>query len=117
MVQDLGGLTLKLPIKNLRHIYEMVSEALTGNWDGLSEDFLVQRKEGPGPWQMVLTPRPEKPHHSSYASIIVIGTQFVETIQMTKANGDSDSFSFIKPSLSSAPLAAGELATFAEAGG
>jgi hypothetical protein len=111
--QDVGGIALKLPTKNLHHIYDMVGGALAGDWKGLETEYNVKR-DGAAHWQMLLTPRTQNKQTLPYATITVSGSRFVENIVMTKIDGASDSFEFSDEALSSAPLTAAENAAFAE---
>lgn len=110
VVQDLGGLTMKLPAKNLRHLYDMVGGALAGDWSALANDFDITPGSAGGRWTMLLTPRQNGT--LPYSTITVSGGQFVENIIMAKANGNSDSFSFSDAILSPAQLSAQESAAF-----
>jgi hypothetical protein len=116
MAQDLGGVALKLPVKNLRHLYDMIGGALAGDWNGLANDFTITRSGGAGHWQMLLTPRPDGQHSLSYTSITVTGGRFVENIAMIGTKNNSETMSFTDEALSSAPLGAREVAFFKEAG-
>jgi len=115
--QDIGGIAVKLPIKNLRHIYEMVGGALAGDWDKLESDFTLTRGGDRDHWQMILTPRsPEdggKPK-LPYTSITVSGGKFVENIAMMKGDGSYDTLNFTGEILSPAPLTHQEITVFNE---
>ena len=115
-VQNIGGIIMKLPVKNLHHLYDMIGGALAGNWDGLANDFTITHSGNADHWQMLLTPRTDVDHSvSSYATITVSGSRFVENIAMMKTNGDYDKFSFAEVTLSSTPLPDMEVAVFNEA--
>jgi len=112
--QDIGGMAMKLPAKNLRHLYDMVGGALAGDWNGLETDFEITSSGDGRHWQMTLTPRQNDKPKLSYARITASGGPFVENIVMTKADGSYDAFNFTDPVLSQAPLAANESAVFSE---
>ncbi|MDR3424783.1 MAG: hypothetical protein P4M13_06865 [Alphaproteobacteria bacterium] len=114
MVQDIGGMAVKLPARNLRHVYAMVGGALAGDWSGLEQDFMITRGGSARRWQMLLTPRPGKKATLPYATITISGGRFVENIVMAKADGSSDSFSFTDETLSSAALTTAESKLFKE---
>jgi hypothetical protein len=116
LVQDIGGMVMKLPTKNLRHLYDMVGGALAGDWRGLETDFDITPSGNAGHWQMLLTPRHDGKAKLPYAAITVSGSRFVENIVLTKADGSNDIFSFSDEVLSAAPPAAHEIAAFNEAG-
>jgi hypothetical protein len=94
LVQDIGGIAVKLPRKNLRHLYDMVGGALAGDWSGLENDFAVTRSGNADHWQMLLTPRQSDHAQMPYATITVSGGRFVENIVMARANGNYDMLSF-----------------------
>jgi len=114
-VQDLGGLVIKLPAKNLRHLYDMVGGALAGDWHNLESDFTITKSGGAAHWQMVLTPLPDGQHKLPYKVITVSGSRFVEDIVLTKADGNIDMFTFSDETLAAAPPTPQESATFGEA--
>jgi hypothetical protein len=115
-VQDIGGMPVKLPIKNLKHLYDIIGGALEGDWSGLETDFIITRSGSAIHWQMLLTPRPERKSPLPYISITVTGSHFVETIAMVKAKGGSDMLNFTDEVPGHMPLAAGETALFDEIG-
>jgi hypothetical protein len=113
LVQDVGGIALKVPAKHLRHLYEMVGGALAGDWSGLDNDFILTRSGDSHHWQMLLTPRPDKAS-LPYASITVSGSRFVEHIAMLKGDGSADTLSFSDTVLSQGTLSPVENAAFNE---
>jgi hypothetical protein len=115
LVQDIGGLAVKLPAKNLRHLYDMVGGALAGDWSGLEADFTITRAGSADHWQMLLTPRQNGKQNLPYATITIGGGPFVENIVMTKTDGRYDAFSFGDAVLSDAQLSTQESAAFHEA--
>jgi hypothetical protein len=110
--QNIGGLILKLPTKNLRHLYDMVGGALAGDWSNLEQDFIITPGGDAHHWQMVLTPRQTGKAALSYARITVTGGKFVENIVMTKADGTNDQLSFGGEVLGGMPLSGQEVAYF-----
>jgi len=111
--QNLGGLVMSVPMKNFRHLYDMVGGALAGDWQGLADDFVITEKNNGDHWSRILTPRPNgSSTRLPYASISVGGSHFVENIVLTKADGSYDRFVFTDAVLSSLPLAAAEIAAF-----
>ena len=110
--QDIGGIAVKLPAKNIAHLYDIVGGALAGDWRGLEQDFVLTRSGEGQHWQMLLTPRPSNASRLPYATIAVDGSRFVENIVMTKVDGSYDSLSFSDELLSPAPLTAAENAVF-----
>jgi len=114
--QDLGGLALKLPAKNLRHLYDVIGGALQGDWSGLETDFIITSSTKGKNWQMILTPRNTDKPKLSYTTITINGSRFVETIVMTRADGATDALSFTNTVLSSSRLSSQETALFNEVG-
>jgi len=113
-VQDLGGVAVKLSVKNLHHLYNVVGGALAGDWYELEADYIITRGGNAQHWQMLMTPRPEGKSKLPYATITVSGSRFVENILMTKSDGNYDSLAFTDAALSPTPLTAKENAFFNE---
>jgi hypothetical protein len=112
LVQDLGGVAIKLPAKNLQHLYKMVGDAISGNWDSLDADFTITRGGSAGHWQMLLVPRPNNSSNLTYSAITVSGGAFVENIVMTKADATYETLSFANEALSPAPPTPTEMMSF-----
>lgn len=115
VAQDFNGLTVQLPArKNLGRLYDMVSAALSGNWQKLEADFSIRVDDKNGRWNMTLTPRPGTKPQKTYSAITVSGSRYVENIVMAKLSGGVDSFSFENTSLSATPLTPQETALFSK---
>lgn len=114
-VQQIGGVTVKLPIKNLQHLYAMVGGALIGDWSGLEKDYVITPGGDAAHWHMVLTPRQPAKSPLAYTSIVVSGARFIESIVLTKGDGNSDVLSFTDEVLDQAPLNAEETVAFNQA--
>lgn len=114
--QNVGNIAMKLPIKNLRHLYDVVRMALAGNWNGLEKDFVITRSSSSGRWNMLLTPRDSNNVKLPYNAISISGNKFVENIVMTKADGRYDSLSFADEDLSTSRPTDKEIAMFSKAG-
>lgn len=115
MVQEIGGIALKLPSKNLRHLFNTVEAALAGDWSGLEKDFVITRKDNAKNWQMILTPRHNEQATLPYTSITISGSRFVENITTTRPDGSFDTLSFTDETMSSAPLEGKEVVAFNKA--
>ena len=111
-VQAVGGLVMRLPMKNIQHLYDTVGAALAGDWNGLNADFALTPGGDSHHWQMLLTPRPNGKAKLSYSTITVSGGRFVENIVMTKVDGSYDELNFTDEVLSPAPLSEKETASF-----
>jgi hypothetical protein len=112
IAQDIGGLAIKLPAKNLQHVFHMVSGAIMGDWTSLESDFVITPGGSADHWTMALTPNGNS--KSPYASITITGSSFVETIVMTKKDGTHDTFGFNNAVLSTTSLTPMEAALFQE---
>jgi hypothetical protein len=116
LVQQVGGnetmrlTSARLPV--LSQLYDMLGGALSGNWHALDADFSSERSGGAAHWQVRLTPRKiDDPIAMPFAAIVAAGGRFVDTVQMSKPDGDSDTLTFIDQVLNGAPLDAGEITT------
>lgn len=117
-VQDIGGLVIKLPIKNLQHLYDTISQALIGNWGNLESDFTIQRNGDDHHWQMLLTARPQNPGEkprTPYKTITVSGGTYIENVAMTTNNDSFETIVFTEQSAAALPLNATEQTAFNEA--
>ncbi len=110
--QQIGSMNVKLPIKNLRSLYDVVSAALAKDWSKLEKDFIIKHSINNERWNMLLTPRIADKPKLPYMHIEVSGSAFVEKILMTKADGGYDAIDFSDEVLSSAPLTDAEKAIF-----
>ena len=113
--QDVGGIAIKLRMKNLQHLYDVIGRALAGDWNGLETDFVItSNSNATDHWKVLMTPRSGDKPKLPYASITVSGSRFVENIIMTKVTGNSDELNFTEEIFSAAQLTADEIATFNE---
>ena len=112
-VQDVGGLPIKLRVKNLQHLYAMIGNALMGDWSEMERDYTIAQRNNGAQWQLLLTLRPDAPP-SPYSSITVTGAQFVQNITMAKAAGGADALAFADETLNQSPLTSQELFAFNE---
>lgn len=113
-IQDIGGLVIKLPIKNLQRLYDIVSSALIGRWGTLEKDFVITKGAKDAPWQLTLTPRRDVQSPMPYKVITVSGNRFIESIVLTKLNGAYESVTFSEQTLTSLPLSGEEATKFAK---
>lgn len=110
-VQQIAGVNVKLPIKNLRSLYDVICSALAGDWNKLDKDFTIKQQTNGKQWVVILTPRAEQ-QKLPYQRIDVSGSPHVERILLTKADGGYDAVTFSNEVLSSAPLTDTERAIF-----
>ncbi|MEA2756038.1 MAG: hypothetical protein QOJ54_2327 [Aliidongia sp.] len=113
LVQQVGGsetlhlAAARLPL--LSHLYDMLGGALGGDWQALNADFKVERSGDAAHWQIHLTPRKTGDALAMpFASITASGGRFVDTIEMTKPDGDADVLTFRDQTLNDTPLSAAE---------
>jgi hypothetical protein len=121
LVQQAGGsetmrlASARLPF--LSHLYDMLGGALSGDWRALEADFSAARSGGADHWQVRLTPRKtDDPIAMPFSAIAATGGRFVETVQMSKPDGDSDTLTFAEQVLNGAPLDSGEIAALGSLG-
>jgi Outer membrane lipoprotein carrier protein LolA-like len=117
LVQQVGGhetmrfAAARLPF--LAHLYDMLGGTLGGDWQALEADFVVERSGDPAQWQVRLTPRKtDNVLAMPFAAIVANGGRFVETVEMTKPDGDADVLNFAGQVLSDAGLSADEATAF-----
>ena len=112
LVQQAGGAeTMRLPSSRLpflARLYDMLGGALAGDWRALAGDFTVARSGDDKRWQVSLVPRNSDDLAMPFRSIAVAGDRFVEQVEMTKPDGDTDDLTFFDQTLSS--LAADDVA-------
>jgi hypothetical protein len=116
LVQKVGGnetthlASAKVPF--LSHLYDMLGGALGGDWQALETDFTVERFGDPLHWQVRLTPRKTGDELAMpFASIAASGERFVQSVEMTKPDGDADVLTFLDQVLNGSPLSAAEATT------
>jgi hypothetical protein len=114
-----GNQTLKLEAAKLpflNQLYDMLSGALTGDWDRLEAGFTVTRSGGDQHWQVALKPRKADDPGMPFTAIDVIGSQFIDELKLTKPDGDFDKLGFHDQAISDQPLTDAESAIFATTG-
>ena len=107
LTQSINGITvMSLPAQKIpfmRHLYDTLGGALMGNWAALETDFTITRSGDEREWQVTLVPRQMDNPAMPFSSIRVSGHHFVENVAMLKADGDSDTLTFLNSTVSSAP--------------
>jgi len=114
-VQEIAGMAVKLPAKNLHSLYAMVKAALAGQWDFLEKDFTINRRETSTGWTMALYPKTPNSGLKGYKSILVQGETFVNSIVLTKPDGTYDALAFSNGAISALPLTGTEQTSFQKA--
>lgn len=101
-----GGATTHYPASRLpaiARLYEIFAAALGGDWLKLDRLFAVQREGGDQSWKVTLKPLSEDPT-LPIRLVIVQGGRYVNSVEIQRANGDSDRIDFTDQALSRTPL-------------
>lgn len=101
-----GGATTHYPASRLPAIvklYEIFAAALSGAWPKLDRIFSVQREGGDQNWKVTLKPLSRDPG-MPLQSVVVMGSAYVNSVQIMRANGDSDRIDFTDQTISRTPL-------------
>jgi len=114
-IQEIAGMAVKLPSKNLRPLYDMVKAALAGQWDVLENHFTLNRRESPNGWTMALYPKANDSGLKGYKTIVVQGDKLVQNIVLTKADGCYDTLAFSNGFVEPLSLTATEQTAFLKA--
>ena len=96
--QSNGATTLNLPASRapiMAGLYDMLSGALAGDWSGLETDFVVERSEADGKWQLLLKARNAGANAAMpVTQIHLSGGVFVDEVEIEKQGGDLDRLIF-----------------------
>jgi len=91
----------------IAHFYDMLNGSLMGDWSAMRHDFAVKSTGDRQAWRTVLTPlRPDDPIAGMLASIAIAGGKMVDSVDINRANGDSEHMAFLDQTISSFPLTA-----------
>jgi hypothetical protein len=97
----------RVPFIAHAHFYDMLNGSLMGDWSAKRHDFAVNSSGARNAWRTVLTPlRPDDPIAGMLSSIVIAGGKMVDSVDINRANGDSEHMAFLDQTVSSAPLAA-----------
>jgi hypothetical protein len=92
-------------IPALARLADMLTGALSGNWQSLLHDFKVERSGSNTAWQVTLTPRDAVDATTlPFDSISVRGGRLVDFIELHRPGGDSDRISFLDQTVGAAAL-------------
>ncbi len=93
----------------LARLADMLTGTLARDWRALEPDFTLARSGDAAAWQVVLTPRrAPDPAGMPFARITVAGGQLVETVEMARPGGDSDTVRFHDQTVTRGTLRADE---------
>jgi hypothetical protein len=91
----------------IAHFYDMLNGSLMGDWSAMRHDFAVNSTGDRNAWRTVLTPlHPDDPIAGMLASIVIAGGKMVDSVDINRANGDSEHMAFLDQTVSSAALTA-----------
>ena len=89
----------------ISHFYDMLNGSLMGDWSAMRHDFAVNSTGDRNAWRTVLTPlRPDDTIAGMLSSIVIAGGQMVDSVDINRANGDSEHMAFLDQTVSSVPL-------------
>lgn len=110
-----GNQTLRLEASKLpflSQLYDMLGGALAGDWSKMDSDFAVTRTGDDRHWNVRMVPRKPDNIAMPFRSIDVTGGRFVDTVVLTKPDGDADTLRFSDQRVAKGPLNAAEAAAF-----
>lgn len=102
-----GGATTHYPASRLPAIvrlYEIFGAALSGDWQKLAAVFDVRREGTDKGWTATLTPLRAGNDGLPLRNVVVRGSRYVDSVEVTRANGDWDRIEFSQQAPSRAPL-------------
>jgi hypothetical protein len=114
--QNIGGEQItnldaaKMPF--LLRLYETLGGALAGDTQSLDKDFIVTRSQKNGSWIIDLQPRQTDSIAMPFSAIHITGSQFIDSVHMTRNDGDSEDITFQNQSVRHAAPDAAELKNF-----
>ena len=120
LLQEVDGReTMRMPaarIPFMSKLYDMLGDALTGDWEGLSSAFKMTREDGAKGWRIELEPKREGDPGMPIRAIDLNGARFLENVDVIKPNGDHDRIVFLNQKLESASPTPEEAELFAAVG-
>jgi hypothetical protein len=85
----------------IAHFYYMLDSALVGDWSAMQAEFAVSSTGNRGAWRTVLIPaRSDGPTARILASVVITGGRLVDSVDITRASGDSDQVWFFGQTVS-----------------
>lgn len=87
------------------HMFESLDHAMMGDWSAMQQDFALEYTGTRQAWRIVLTPlRSAGPLAARLTSIVLTGDGRIDTVDINRANGDSEHVAFLNQVVSRAPL-------------
>lgn len=102
-----GGATTHYPASRLpaiARLYEIFGAALSGDWQKLASVFKVQREGTDTDWKVTLTPLRAGEGGLPLRQVVASGGRYVNSVEVTRTNGDSDRIEFSQQEPSRVPL-------------
>lgn len=102
-----GGATTHYPASRLpaiARLYEIFGAALSGDWQKLASVFNVRREGTDADWRVTLTPLRAGESALPLRQVVASGGRYVNAVEVTRSNGDSDRIEFSQQAPSRAPI-------------
>ena len=102
-----GGATTHYPASRLpaiARLYEIFAAALSGDWQKLAAVFYVRRDGTANDWKVTLTPLRSGEGGLPLRQVIVRGSRYVDSVEVTRVNGDWDRIEFSQQAPSRAAI-------------
>ena len=102
-----GGATTHYPVSRLpaiARLYEIFAAALSGDWQKLAAVFDVRRDGTANDWTVTLTPLRSGEDGMPLRLVVVRGSRYVDSVEVTRVNGDRDRIDFSQQAPSRAPI-------------
>jgi Outer membrane lipoprotein carrier protein LolA-like len=102
-----GGATTHYPASRLpavARLYEIFAAALSGDWQKLAAVFDVRRDGTANGWTATLTPLRSGEGGLPLRQVVVRGSRYVDSVEVTRVNGDWDRIEFSQQAPSRAPI-------------
>jgi hypothetical protein len=102
-----GGAMTHYPASRLpaiARLYEIFAAALNGDWQKLASVFDVRRDGTDADWKVTLTPLRGGEGGLPLRQVVVRGSRYVDSVEVTRVNGDWDRIEFSQQAPSRAPI-------------
>jgi hypothetical protein len=87
------------------HFYELLDRAIVGDWSAIRQDFAVECTGDRRAWRVILTPLRSTGSLAAWlTSVVLTGAARIDTVDINRANGDSEHVAFLNQVVSSTPL-------------
>jgi Outer membrane lipoprotein carrier protein LolA-like len=87
------------------HLYELIDRAMKGDWSAMEKDFALEYTGDRQAWRIVMTPlKSQDPLASRLTSVVLMGDGRIDSVDINRANGDSEHVAFLKQVVSTSPM-------------